>query len=242
MNKLHFKACPIEAKKWANQENKKLILCNYCEQPIIDYKALYEKELENVDYYKQELRDLYLKDSCHKILIRKENLPWKIIELEKPIDNPFYTEICKMITLTFDPRKFPVLFDKRAQRQYVAETINEFITTFPRIDALYGCYELHENGVVHSHFIIPNISNFELKFLRLKYTDNDQNIHAVHCCEKVLSDGVNYVNKKETKDIENLKNYYIIKKYLDYSICPVPGPLAHLESQKSQVAPDLEFK
>jgi len=212
MSKVCFKACPIEVKKWANANTKKEILCNFCEQPIVDYKALYEKELEQVDYYKEQLRDLYLKDSCHRYLIEKEiNVPWKLIELELPLKDPFYTEICNMITLTFDPRKFPVLFDKRAQRQYVAESLNDFITTFPRIDVIYGCYELHENGVVHSHFIIPNISEFELKYLRLKYTNNDQNIHAVHCCEKVLQDEVNNVNKKETKDLENLKNYYYYK-------------------------------
>jgi len=208
LTKNHFKACPIEAKKWANNENKKLILCNYCEQPIIDYKALYENLLEKVDYYKEEIRDLYLKDSCHRYLIEDTvNKPWNLIHTINPITDPFYTEICKMVTLTFDPRKFPVLFDTKAQRLYIAESLNEFISTF-NIAHLYGCYELHENGVVHSHFIIPNISEFELKFLRLKFTNNEKNEHAVHCCEKVLEDGIKYVNKKETKDIKNELNFY----------------------------------
>lgn len=185
----------------------------------IDYKKYYELELIKNSKLEKEIKLLKQEDSCYKLL--KDITCNNIIELELPQRHPclFYLnpeEPVKMVTVTFDPKKFPNLTNRTAQRAYIRESLEELskkiIGPDYRLRNLYGCYEIHETGVVHSHFITDSITLETLNKLQMYFTDNKHNLRAIHCCDKSYREARDYINKKETKDKNCLKNYYIFDK------------------------------
>lgn len=218
----------VQKPKWQYQ------ICAFCDEKV-DYKSLSEELQDKIDRLEYRIEQMHLKDTCYNIIYEKQE--WdnkkynhKFIKMEKPDAMPFYTEICKMITLTFDPRKFPVLFDRNAQRDYIQHVIRDYVELYNN-GPIYGCYELHETGVVHSHFIIPNISNHEIDYLKKQFTNKQDNDKAVHVCEKEIAKAIKYINKPETKDKNNWQNFYycdielILKKTLVKPIKNLFSPL-----------------
>jgi len=186
-------------------------VCAFCETKI-DYESLYNETLKKIDILEFRIEQMHLKDSCYNKVYENDYKTGKLKMLEIAQPAPFYTDrVVLMITLTFDPRKFQVLINRTAQRLYIRMIIDEYIELF-NPDIIYGCFELHDSGVVHSHFLIPNFSDDDLNWFKKKFTNNPKNETAVHRCEKTLADGLRYVNKLETKDNNNIHNYFIYKK------------------------------
>lgn len=175
-----------------------------------DYKTLYEETLKTIDLLEFRIEQMHLKDSCYSILDSVLDKPKEriyLIESPRLINCQFHT--CKMVTLTFDPRKFPVLINRTAQRDYIRYVLDLFIDLFGNeINSIYGCYELHDSGIVHSHFMIDSLDEHQYKFLQKYFTNDKNNDKAVHRCEKYQQQAVDYINKKETKDNNNMQNYY----------------------------------
>lgn len=171
---------------------------------------------ENLKLKKENL-DLKRLDSCIKLL---KELPYNnIIEIENQLHYPLEIEenvICKFVTLTFDPKKFPILSNRTAQRAYIKEQLEQLIKTDwgcnNRMHDFYGCYELHDSGIVHAHFVIKQIYVEELAILKRQFTDNPNNSHTPHVCNKNYREAVDYINKKETKDVNNMCNWFIFRK------------------------------
>lgn len=202
------------------RKNRTYTICAMCSEKK-DYKSLYEELLIKYEYQNEVMVEFMKGDSCNDLLIEKE---WK--HAIKHLHKPYHPEIVHfifdlkndypqtyMITLTFDPKKFKRLINRNAQRAYMEQTINELIN-IPGvgIDEIYGCYELHENGNVHVHFLTQKIYDNVLEFLKYKFTDKKENIHAVHCCTKNFYEAVEYINKPETKDKNCDYNFFVWQK------------------------------
>jgi len=202
------------------KKNRTYTICAMCSEKK-DYKSLYEELLIKQEYQNEMMVEFMKSDSCNDFIEDKE---WKtaIKHLHQPYDskivhfifypNPPEYPFCKMITLTFDPKKFKRLINRNAQRAYMEQTLNELINK-DTIEELYGCYELHENGNVHVHFLTTQVWQYDvLDFLKYKFTDKKDNIHAVHCCDKNFYEAVAYINKPETKDKNCDYNFFVWQK------------------------------
>lgn len=148
----------------------------------VDYKALYEELLEKYECQNESIMELMRQDSCNKYI---KDIEWRvrISLIENPVkeevvsfllENEKYDNNCKMVTLTFDPKKFNSLINRNTQRAYMEQTLNGLINMDFGCEInmpLYGCFELHETGIVHVHFICNNIYEEQLIFLRQQLTD-----------------------------------------------------------------------
>ena len=189
-------------------------LCDMCLKPMeFSINLLIKQKLIIADLESQLTRALE-DDSCTKLL--KQKITNNITLLEKKLNklpgfNP--EESYQMVTITFDPKKFPVLRSRTAQRDYIIQSLEELIISPGRIlPDFYGCFELHDSGIVHAHLMIQNIDIQELEILKKKFTNNSHNITAIHCCSKTFEDVLVYINKKETKDKNNHYNFYLFRK------------------------------
>jgi len=186
---------------------KKFSICAFCDTKV-DYQTLYNESLKTIDILEFRIEQMHLKDSCYNKIYENDKKPiTRLVEIPMKIHWPLNRKVY-MVTLTFDPKKFKVLINRTAQRSYIRMIVDEYIELFTP-DYLYGCYELHDSGVVHSHFIISNFSDDELNWFKKKFTDNPKNDTAVHRCEKDKLDAIEYLNKVETKDTNNMQNYYV---------------------------------
>jgi len=183
----------------------------------MDYKTEFLKlQKENIKLKKENLQ-LIRQDSCIKLL---KELPYNnVIELERVLLDPLNlpsTEPCKFVTLTFDPKKFPILTNRTAQRQYIKESLEQLIKTYwgcnNKMHEFYGCYELHDSGIVHAHFVIKQIGVEELAILKRQFTDNPNNGITPHVCMKDYMSAVKYINKRETKDPNVMCNWFVFRK------------------------------
>lgn len=125
------------------------------------------------------------------------------------------------VTMTFDPRKFPQLLftPEYYQQNYFKQIISKLIYT-DVINAVYGCFEKHNSGIIHCHFIAPlynTSSNYqELEQIIKPYlTDRATNNKAVVVKPTTNTSGwLNYINKSA-----NYKEFFsynmIVKKPLD---------------------------
>lgn len=64
----------------------------------------------------------------------------------------FDSKLWRFITLTFDPQKFGCSNDPESERNYM---LNIILAAARRsyVSAVYGSFELHKNGTVHTHLI-----------------------------------------------------------------------------------------
>lgn len=201
-----------------NVKNAVIQPCFMCLNPEMDKKTIRSYELEIQDL-KHQIIVLKSSDSCHKALeklykLSKEKQPeeciellekkFQLIDLEKHFKMDVNDYKCQMLTLTFDRHKFKDLRNRSAQRNYFKYVLEKWHHLSP----LYGCFELHEDGVVHTHLMTINSTQADLDYLKNWLTNYDKNIHAIHSCEKAAIDAFDYINKPETKDKNVIFNFY----------------------------------
>ena len=178
-----------------------------CLNPDMDKKTVRSYEIE-IEKLKNEILILKNSDSCYRALDKLPKIPYKKIKLlEKPLEMPYpfqYDAKVQMITMTFDPHKFKSLTNRQAQRNYMQYVIDK---VFP-IGPIYGCFELHDNGVVHSHFMVNQFTEKEFNLMKSYLTNYENNIHALHQCEKQEVVAFDYINKPETKDKNSIYNFF----------------------------------
>lgn len=212
----HFR-WPASAMNHYNSGNVKKSFCNriiepcfMCLNPNIDLKTIRQYEIE-IEDLKNQILALKNSDSCYRALDKLPKIPQKIKMLEKNETYKtyektliLYQEKVQFITMTFDPHKFKTLTNRQAQRNYMQYVIEKVEPIGP----FYGCFELHENGVVHSHFMINKFNEKEFNEMKSWLTNFNNNIYALHQCEKTYTDAFDYINKPETKDKNAIFNFY----------------------------------
>lgn len=208
----------INKKRQSQKENlPPFTICSMCSEGL-NYKELLAEAQEQIYELETIIDKLKNADSSKKLLKDISTNNVILLDLPSYLECKNLKNTVKMITITFDPKKFPVLFDKDAQRSYIIQSLEELISTDwgcnYQLGEFYGCFELHDSGVVHAHLIMTHIHIEELHILKMKFTDNRNNINAIHCCEKTYDEALAYINKKETKDKHNSYNYFKFKKTL----------------------------
>lgn len=99
-------------------------LCSMCDERI-DYQKMYIKAQLKISELERHIEKINFTDSAQQLL--KEEMTNNITLLEKPNNQPLPKTdgIWKMVTITFDPRKFPNLFVRQSQREYIKQSLEE---------------------------------------------------------------------------------------------------------------------
>lgn len=191
--------------------------CNSHHEQMDIVKALF-KQLNDQE---RELR--YYKD-IDMVLSHSNQYRYNIEEYDKPIllnssdlsDNIQYLSV----TITFDPNRFENLevITEESQKKYILTKWNDFlINSKCNITELYGCFESHQSGIIHSHAIISLYDSILLKnYLLRQFSKTVRNKHCIDI--KLVYDiqGIlNYINKDEQdKDkIAEEKHIYRLKRH-----------------------------
>lgn len=182
-------------------------------------------KLSNLEFENNQLREriaelesvlsTYMKkDSAMKAIQKnfkhydsKQTLIKQVEQLEH-ISNQFEYDIsnsptCYMVTITYDPKKFPVLNNRGTQRLYILYTLDQL---YRKHTFIQGCYELHKNGVVHAHFI--TFDPVPKDIISSYFTNNKLNDKCIHVCQKTYEEAYLYITKEATKDGDNRYNFF----------------------------------
>jgi len=115
------------------------------------------------------------------------------------------------ITLTFDQQKHHqlILTPTYEQKKYIEKVISNLLYE-QLISAVYGCFEKHKSGFIHSHLLVPHYGDYNNIYNKLipYFTNREfKKQHAVLIKPvKDLTKWVNYINKESSDFIEwNLK-------------------------------------
>jgi hypothetical protein len=107
------------------------------------------------------------------------------------------TKLWRFITLTFDPSKFGCSNDPENERMYMLNIILA-AARLSYITKVYGSFELHKNGTIHTHFIAEVHSQDLYHFLKKKLTDNPKNKNAVNEGKAKFPNCIKYIEKEST--------------------------------------------
>jgi hypothetical protein len=179
--------CKYEYAEQLKECQLQLKLANEIIQRLVN-RDYAQKELDRCKDNIYAIRRLKLKEHLNTLLFYK----------------PMFPPMVKMVTITFDRSRFKHLNSRSSQRDYILYALgrrtemNDFI----------GCFELQNDGVVHAHLIIINISEETTYKLSSYFTNKIDNPYAVHVCDKSYEDAYNYITKEETKDPNELFNYF----------------------------------
>jgi len=137
--------------------------------------------------YAKRYLDAQTHDDLHNLIkelinentqLKKDNLYYRNIEIQlninqrfklvfKEDDHPMAFDDYKIknnllyfMTITFDPERFDNLIftTEQQQKDYILASLYEFKD---RINFIYGCFEKHKNGIIHTHMII-NFNDYQI--------------------------------------------------------------------------------
>lgn len=123
-------------------------------------------------------------------------------------DKEIYSELCditdfKFITLTYDPKKFGYSNSENIQKEYFLAKIYPYI----KDKQFYGCFEHHQNGNLHMHFILKETEEYckiMKKEIRRYFTDDTRNRSFMDIGTAKYKLAIRYINKEE----EMKKSWY----------------------------------
>lgn len=107
-------------------------------------------------------------------------------------------------TITFDPNKFGVEPLEDERKQYILYTLYKTIKS-ELLTEVYGSFEYHKNGLIHTHFIaITGYPDEIYQKLKPLYTDNPHNRIALTYGKAKYPQAQQYIEKEST-------HYYYFK-------------------------------
>lgn len=103
------------------------------------------------------------------------------------------------ITITFDQQKHPqlIITPQYDQKKYIEKVISNLLYD-KHITAVYGSFEKHKSGFIHTHLIVPHYGDYNNLLQTItNYFTNRKKQHAV-LIKKVdnLEKWLNYINKE----------------------------------------------
>jgi len=175
-----------------------------------DYTQLYFNAVETDDIHKlikdliRENKTLHIENNYYRniehFLIKNENESYKLTfkheESPMAIDAKISSQGNYFLTITFDPKRFDNLHltSTEEQKDYILLQLHKMRNT---TNFLYGCFEKHQNDIIHSHLIInpTDLDAFkkDLKKLKSAFTYNINNKYTID---------FQYIN-----DLEKVLNY-----------------------------------
>jgi hypothetical protein len=148
------------------------------------HNLIKELILENTRLYKDNL----LYRNIEIPLLKSENDRYKYMYIydEQPMawDNFKMREHqIHFLTITFDPDRFDNLLftTEEQQKNYILWALSQFKD---KINFIYGCFEKHDSGIIHSHILINFFDSYDFqqnhyKSLKAMFTKNIRNEHAI---------------------------------------------------------------
>lgn len=188
----------------SNPEMNKLLILNYSkltnqfevDQYIRDLRNALKKKIMQNDFLLK--KESYIPIKCnYEFPFKEEIMEYSMI---KDIDRDFIA-----ITLTFDQKMHPqlIITPQYDQIKYIKKVISNLIYE-NHITAVYGCFEKHKSGYIHSHLLVPHYgSHNDLQDKILPYFTNRKKQHAVlikHVDD--LKKWIDYINKESDDFIE----------------------------------------
>lgn len=161
----------------------------------LDYILNISSEQLQLTYYQEILIDSTFKQS---------SFPFEFIIPDTNL------EYWHFITITFDPEKFGVSNPVESERKYILCQLSKLIH-MKFLKDIYGCFEQHNNGRTHAHFIAFVLDNDYKQYLKRKFTDNPRNNIAVKPLPAMFPQVIKYIQKESTA-------YYITKYYNNIDI------------------------
>lgn len=190
-----------------------------------EIQKLLKKDLNKInpselqEYVFKLKKSLYFKTLQNDYLLKNESY----INIECPVYYPFNREEMYLtdielpnrdyiaITLTFDQQKHPqlILTPTYEQKKYIEKVISNLLYE-QLISAVYGCFEKHKSGYIHSHLIVPHYGDYNnlLSTIVPYFTNRElKKQHAVLIKPVTdLNKWLTYINKESLDFIEwNLK-------------------------------------
>lgn len=142
-----------------------------------------------------------------------------------PFETPISEELhyWKFLTITFDPEKFGISNEPGDEKNYILHHLLR-VYKLNYCSALYGCFEQHQSGRVHSHIVIKVLDNDIYGELKRSFTDNPRNKHAVDIGLARFPQAIKYIEKEST-DYFQLGIRNPLDEIIESSIADNPSPL-----------------
>lgn len=178
-----------------------------------DYSKMDSLKLES--HIRALKKYLYFKTLQNDFLLKKESY----LPIECPVNYPYNREKMLItdielpnrdwlaITITFDQQKHPqlILTPTYEQKKYIEKVISTILYE-QHITAVYGSFERHKSGYIHSHIIIPHYGAYHNLYNKLVPYFTNRPIPKQHAILiKPVTDldkWLNYINKESLDFIE----------------------------------------
>lgn len=199
------------------------VVCTGSNNPC--WKCERKQLIKRIHSLEKELSHYYTADE------EKLALTWYDKQLSTKFKTKYYTvpqqfdfsdklSTSHFLTITFDPARFGIQFHEAERMQYIVSKFHNVMDK-QLIKSVYGSFEYHNNGIIHTHAIIiaqqediPKIK----QLLKSYFTDNPHNKIVIDLGPAKWPQGLNYINKISTK-------YYTITPITSSSSSFLPSKL-----------------
>lgn len=174
----------------------------YLQQMVKYYKGFYDM-INSIQNDNLKLKPYQLADI--KMMYKRDcsPLPFECPNLE-------LSKQWSFITLTFDPQKFGISNEPEGEKNYMLNIILA-AARLSYISSVYGSFELHKNGTVHTHFVAKVHDQQIYSYLKKQLTDNPKNKNAVNLGPAKFPNCIKYI-QKESNDYYQLDMPILEKK------------------------------
>lgn len=145
---------------------------------------------------------------------KQQSVPLKIksaYDMAHEISGAINTNNLYFITITFDPHRFDSLdlTSEESQKKYILKQIHNLRH---RIGFVYGCFEKHKSGVIHSHLILETRDEETVKDSLIRaFSKNIKNRYCIDMSEvRDISNTLRYINTDIDRDgqVSSVKSKY----------------------------------
>jgi len=184
--------------------------CWKCERISLKFKiASLQKELSQ--FYTSDIEKFYL--SYHDKQLSQK---YHTVRSPLPINYEYKEKLSTsyFITITFDPARFGMQpFDEERKDYIIHKMYN--VMDYQLIKEVYGSFERHKNGIIHTHAIITayfdDIKQIN-KVMKSYFTDNPYNKIAIDIGPAKYPQAKEYM-EKESDDYYLISRKRVMKKH-----------------------------
>lgn len=147
---------------------------------------------------------------------------YHIIRQSQPIEYNYESELSNsfFMTLTFDPARFGLQPYETERKNYIINQLCKLMKD-GLIKKCYGCFEFHQNGIIHSH-LIANIAPDDIPLVKRKlreaFTDNHYNKIVVDIGKAKYPQAKQYIEKESD-------SFFLIKNFNNVETSKARNPL-----------------
>lgn len=122
-------------------------------------------------------------------------------DMAHEISGAIHTDDLYFITITFDPHRFDSLdlTSEESQKKYILKQLHNLRH---RLGFVYGCFEKHKSGVIHSHLILETRDEETIKDSLIRaFSKNIKNRFCIDMSEvRDIRNTLRYINTNIDRD------------------------------------------